>query len=311
MTSAWQRSEYSAKPVSASRRALTLLELVVAITIVAILIGLLLPAIQRVRATASRIRCVNQMRQVTIAVHNFAAARDGRLPAMNIQSPYTEDGAVLVSILDYIDRGELIPFEIPAPLQQGPFSPRFHVKLYRCPSDPSYTYYPHENFQRGINPGDTSYAVNMKAFEGLPHLSKTFPDGTSNTIAFGEHYARCSIRDDFVFNAGGVVMVFPPESRQNINVMRRATFADQELGDVYPVTLGDQPWTIGSVPDKTFQVAPLPQDCDGVIPQTPHLSGMVTAMMDGSVRTISVNISPTVFWAIVTRDGGEISGSDW
>jgi competence protein ComGC len=308
MSIKWPRSEFTPETAKVSRRALTILELIVVVAILAILVGLLLPAIQKARATAARLQCMNQLRQIILAVHNFASDRGGRLPAMNIQSPYTEDGAVLVSILEYIDKGELVQFKIPGVISQGPILPRYRPKLYNCPSDPSYAFYPTTILREG---GDTSYAVNMKAFEGLPHLAKTFPDGTSTTIAFGEHYARCSIHDDFLYDFGGIMVTFPPDARKNRPVKRRATFADQELGDVYPVTQGDPPMTFGSALGKTFQVAPNPQDCDGTILQSPHPGGMVTAMMDGSVRTVSSSILPTVFWAAVTRDGGEILSSDW
>jgi len=68
-------------------------------------------------------------------------------------------------------------------------------------------------------------------------------------------------------------------------VKRRPTFADQQVGDVVPVTRGNPPESVGSVPGKTFQVAPSPKDGDGSIPQTPHEGGMLTAFVDGSVRT--------------------------
>ena len=64
---------------SNARRGFTLLELLVVIAIVAIAIGLLIPAVQRVRESAVRIKGKNQLRQIGIGLHNYAAAR-GRLP---------------------------------------------------------------------------------------------------------------------------------------------------------------------------------------------------------------------------------------
>ena len=84
-----------------------------------------------------------------------------------------------------------------------------------------------------------------------------------------------------------------------------------EFNDVYPVTSGNPPTTVGSIPGLTFQVAPRIADCDPRLAQTPHPSGMIVALGDGSVRTLSPGMSPATFWAAVTPAGGEVFGPDW
>lgn len=129
-------------------------------------------------------------------------------------------------------------------------------------------------------------------------------DGTSNTIGFAEHYGRCGHTD---FTAAQFFNLY--------GVVRRATFADggpilggQSAGDVYPITVGNPPVTTGSVPGLMCQVAPRLQDCDPRLPQKPHPSGMLTAMMDGSVHIIAPSIVPETFWSLVTPAGGEVIG---
>lgn len=64
-----------------------------------------------------------------------------------------------------------------------------------------------------------------------------------------------------------------------------------------------------SRPGVTFQAAPTVANCDPTVPQTPHAGGMVTALLDGSVRVTRSGAAPGVFWAAVTPAGGEVAAA--
>jgi prepilin-type N-terminal cleavage/methylation domain-containing protein len=141
------------------RRGFTLIELLVVIAIIAILIGLLLPAVQRVRESAAKAQCSNNLKQLATAVHNFHSAR-GNFPPNSIYSydPTGPNWSWLAHILPFLEQDNLylqanIGGTPPNNIDQSLPQIATRVKTFLCPSDPD------------AWRGPRSYPVNFDMFD--------------------------------------------------------------------------------------------------------------------------------------------------
>jgi prepilin-type N-terminal cleavage/methylation domain-containing protein len=158
---------------SPRRLGFTLIELLVVIAIIAILIGLLLPAVQKVREAAARIQSSNNLHQLGIAMHDVASARDGAVPPSFGTFPGNTAGTPqswFYWILPYIEGDNVA--------NAGAFNAT--IKTYVAPSDPT------NNTTSAL----TSYCTNNNLFISGAKLPGSFNvRGTSNLICVTERYA--------------------------------------------------------------------------------------------------------------------------
>jgi prepilin-type N-terminal cleavage/methylation domain-containing protein len=292
----------------------TLIELLVVIAIIGVLIGLLLPAVQKVREAANRTRCANNIKQIMIAVHNFDSVNGKVPPAWSGQGEKTpgSQGAFLYFLLPYVEQDALYRKSNNSSKTAGVHDEV--VSTFLCPSDPS-----HNDDKTTSNcPGpsayinrdkyaSTSYLCNVMVFEprGTTSIETAMPDGTSNTVTITESYVLCQN------DAGWCTM---PAWAWNPN-----------YGDVWGTAAFGMPtdqWgpTFTSWPDRgadysnggvTFQVAPSPFACNWYVTQSGHASSMQAGLGDGSVRSVSPSISINTWVNACTPSDGNALGADW
>jgi type II secretory pathway pseudopilin PulG len=155
-----------------SRRGFTLIQLLVVLAVLLLLLGLLLPAVQKVRAAAARAQSQNNLKQICLAMHNAHDTYGGLPPSVGKLAD--QDGTFFFHILPFIEQANVYRAKALNTV----------IKTYIAPADPS---------QPGNQPW-TSYASNADALKVNPQKLARLTDftkGTSHTIVFVERYGMC------------------------------------------------------------------------------------------------------------------------
>jgi prepilin-type N-terminal cleavage/methylation domain-containing protein len=309
------------------KKAFTLIELLVVIAIIGVLVGLLLPAVQRVRQSAMATQCQNNLKQLGIAVHNYASANDGGLPAASTRNPAPTMN-IWNTLCPYIEQEGLweaakattdgVSWDGPVPNAASGTVRTAVIKSLICPLDPSVAGGYAAN-QSGAWAA-SSYAANFLVFGNsaiggpngnnwqAPFNAGNMPRGTSQTVGIAERYAACGNP------ASGQPGSIPNSGFTGGNLW---AWPGGDWGPMYwGATFANQPWGLNGNPYLNWNQPPMIQPnpwntaCDPTRPSTGHSVGQIL-MMDGSVRNVGGNIQVATWQAVIDPNSMTMAGSDW
>lgn len=294
------------------RLAFTLIELLVVIAIIAILIGLLLPAVQKVRESAARMSCQNNLKQIGLAMHNYESANGGLPPRRQFTSTTNRRGWMPI-ILPYIEQE---PLKNVYNFDKNFYDPENFtatnstLKLAICPSGPGARtmpvvqgaisttgaagdYFGPNSFQStlygvaALRNDNTCTAMKDEAIRALVAIT----DGTSNTLLITEQAGR---PDYYVLGQKVASTTLPT------NKAFWGTWASYQVFAVQAFNA-----------NGTTQGGPCTINCNnsqGVYAF--HPGGANAVFCDGSVRFMKQSMSPDTLFAIMTATGGEVVSDD-
>jgi prepilin-type N-terminal cleavage/methylation domain-containing protein/prepilin-type processing-associated H-X9-DG protein len=331
------------RPTTGSRRGFTLIELLVVIAIIAVLIGLLMPAVQGARESARRAQCTNNLKQIGLALHGYETThgsfpigvlRSAPAPACTTNWRYTLFTYMLPS-LEQTNLHNSINFNVTTSSIRNVTALETSLAVYLCPSD-----LPSQGKLNG--PGELkSIGESQGSYAGVAGTTEVFR--YVYTQQSGKNASRC-----FVIEANGAFGVnFNFKAREFLDGLSNTLFVGEtsryrnEPSSIFNVWdqgdwFGDGLSANSSRPQGIAYAVPTinaPASLDDVSPiidpdpfswwqkpqallygqfgfRSQHPGGANFVMADGSIKFLKSTISMPIYRALSTRSGKEVVGSD-
>jgi prepilin-type N-terminal cleavage/methylation domain-containing protein/prepilin-type processing-associated H-X9-DG protein len=305
----------------ARRRGFTLIELLVVIAIIAVLIGLLLPAVQAAREAARRIQCTNNLKQIGLACHNYASAYgsfpmggyDGAAATGGTFAGTAWEHGFLVSILPFVEQAPLFNAynNMPAHSYSDPSNSTIlgtNIASYQCPSDPAV-------FTKSVGlyaspPGFAGYTVAHNTYRGVAGPWCNPPRGVAGTGTLSNWQALVSNALGMIYLQSAVTIGDITDGTSNTFIAGEGVYGGLTSADQYCWHW----WMAGSYGDtmQSCMWAPNPPKAwefpnppfNNIASQFPgdatpyllaatsnHPGGVNFAMADGSVRFVKNTIN--------------------
>jgi prepilin-type N-terminal cleavage/methylation domain-containing protein/prepilin-type processing-associated H-X9-DG protein len=318
------RKAFGPVTLSSSRRGFTLIELLVVIAIIAILIGLLLPAVQKVREAASRLKCANNLKQLGLAVHNYHDTYHTFPKAFVNNGPYGTSGFQFTHgwaafILPYIEQGalsNLYRFDIPLYETGNQSVMTKHPSVFQCPSTPEQNRYmtfgPFQFFGTKGACGDYTIALGVDA--GLAQRGWVDQVGDYRgalthlpTPALGPTLTYSPTRLADIMDGTTNTILFAEVAGRPRHWLARQGGQDQVLeGGCWNHFKGGIILQ-GKTADGSANLGTCSINCtnNGEV-YSFHTGGANVVLADGSVRYLPESLNIRLLARLITRAGGEV-----